>query len=117
MSVVLLIVGLVATAVGFFALGMGISLQLTFGNALIEAGAISAAAGLLLIGMSSILRQLRKIHQALQGRAPARAAARAGAAETVEAMAPPSVRMTPAAAPSPVPTRAPTPAKPAEMDV
>ncbi len=53
--------------------------QLTFGNALIEAGAISAAAGLLLIGMSSILRQLRNIHQASRSRAPARAA------ETVEA--------------------------------
>lgn len=99
MSVVLLIVGLVATAVGFFALGMGISLQLTFGNALIMAGSISAAAGLVLIGMSSILRQLRKIHQALQGKMPARAA------ETVEPLAPPIARMTPAVPPSPVPMR------------
>src|SRR5262245_21237651 len=114
MSIVLLVVGLVATAVGFFAIGFGIApSQLNFGNTLITAGSISAAAGLLLIGMSSILRQLRKIHQAVQGRAPAQAG------ETVEPLAPPSVRMTPAAPPSPVPTRMP-PSKPeprAELDV
>ncbi len=110
MSVVLLIVGLLATGVGFFALGMGISLQLTFGNALIEAGAISAASGLLMIGMSAILRQLRKIHMALQGHAPARAA------ETVESMVPPVARMTPAAPPSPVPTRPAAPVR-SEFDV
>ena len=75
MSVVILIVGLVATAVGFFAIGFGIAPSaLNFGNTLITSGSISAATGLLLIGMSAVLRQLRNIHRALQGRAPGRGA-------------------------------------------
>ncbi|AMN41347.1 hypothetical protein [Rhodoplanes sp. Z2-YC6860] len=100
MSVVILIVGLVATAVGFFAIGFGIAPSaLNFGNTLISAGSISAATGLLLISISAVLRQLRKIHLALQGRAPSHAA------ETVEPLAPPVARMTPAVVPSPMPTR------------
>src|SRR5947209_6080204 len=48
MSVVLLVVGLLATAVGFFAIGFGIAPSaLNFGNTLITAGSSAAAAGLI----------------------------------------------------------------------
>lgn len=107
MTIVLLIVGLLATAGGFVAIGFGIpNYAFGLGNTLIIAGSVSAATGLILIGLAAVYGQLRRINAALKG-----APGRLGRAESVEALVPPAARMTPAAPPSPVPTRA-APSKP-----
>jgi hypothetical protein len=103
MTVVLLIVGLLATAGGFVAIGFGIpNYAFGLGNTLIIAGSVSSATGLILIGLAAVYGQLRRINAALKG-APGRLGR---AAESIEALVPPSARMTPVAPPSPVPTRA-----------
>jgi hypothetical protein len=108
MTIVLLLIGLVATAGGFVAIGFGIpNHAFGLGNTLITVGAISVATGLILIALAAVLGQLRRINAALQGRALGRAG------ESVESLVPPSARMTPAA--PPVPVRAPVPPK-ADMD-
>ena len=82
MTVVLLIVGLLATAGGFVAIGFGIpNYAFGLGNTLIIAGSVSAATGLMLIGLAAVYGQLRRINAALKG-APGRLGR---AAESVEA--------------------------------
>jgi hypothetical protein len=64
---------------------------------------------LILIGLAAAIGQLRRIAEALGTRPLARTGR---GSETVEALVPPSPRMTPAAPPSPVPTRMPPPRPP-----
>ena len=108
MTIVLLIVGLLATAAGFVTIGFGIPINaFSLGNTLIIAGTISVATGLILIGLAAALGQLRRIAADLNPR-PAARANRTG--ESVEPLMPPSARL----APSPAPMRVPTPPKPPE---
>jgi hypothetical protein len=113
MSILLLVVGLLATAAGFVAIGFGIpNNAFSLGNTLIVAGTVAVAAGLILIGLAAVVGHLRRITDALK----AQALPRPGRLpESVEPLVPPSVHMAPAAAPSPVPTRMPPPPKPPEM--
>ena len=111
MAIVLLIVGLLATAAGLVMIGFGIPINaFSLGNTLIIAGTVALSAGLVLIGLASVLGQLRRIAEALS----ARPLSRSGRpAETVETMVPPTARMTPAP-PAPVPSRMPMPPRPPE---
>jgi hypothetical protein len=112
MNLVLLAVGLLATAGGFVAIGFGIPINaFSLGNTLIIAGTVAAGTGLIVIGLAAAIGQLRRIAEALNARPLARGGR---GAETVETLVPPSPRMTPVAPPppSPVPTRMP---KPPEM--
>jgi hypothetical protein len=111
MTIVLLAVGLLATAAGFVTIGFGIPINaFSLGNTLIIAGTIAVASGLILIGLAIAIGQLRKIAEALMAQPrPARVA------ESVEALAMPRVTMTAAATPaSAVPSR-PSSAKQPEM--
>jgi len=110
MSILLLIVGLLATAAGLVTIGFGIpNNAFSFGNTLIVSGTIGVAAGLILIGLAAAIGQLRRITEALNaqplprlGRVP----------ESVEAMVPPTARMTPPPTPSHIPARMPPPRLP-----
>lgn len=112
MSIVLFLVGLLATAAGFVTIGFGIPINaFSLGNTLIIAGTVAVAAGLILIGIAAAVGQLRRLTEALAaqpwmrpGRVP----------ESVEALVPPTMRMTPAAAPSPTPSQMPPPPRPPE---
>ena len=111
MTIVLLAIGLLATAAGFVTIGFGIPINaFSLGNTLILAGTIAVATGLILIGLSVAIGQLRKIIEALLT-AP-RAAVRV--AESAEVLATPRVVMSaPQASPAPLPDleplHAPTP--------
>jgi hypothetical protein len=109
MTLVLLAVGLLVTAVGFVTIGFGIPINaFSLGNTLILTGAIAVATGLLLIAMAIAVGQLKRIAEALNARALSRGAS---VPESVEALVPQAGRMAPAPVvpPSPVPMRAPQP--------
>jgi hypothetical protein len=91
MTIVLLAVGLLATAAGFVTIGFGIPINaFSLGNTLIIAGTIAVAGGLILVGLAIAIGQLRKIAETLV------AQPRAARAESAEAL--PIPRMTMAAA-------------------
>jgi hypothetical protein len=95
MTIVLLAVGLLATAAGFVTIGFGIPINaFSLGNTLIISGTIAVAAGLVLTGIAIAVGQLKRIAEALRARG-------GRPAESVETMVPPTARMTPAAAPEP----------------
>jgi hypothetical protein len=109
MTLVLLVIGLLAAAGGFVAIGFGIPINaFSLGNTLIIAGTVAAAAGLVLIGLASAVGQLRRIAEALQ----ARPAGFLRGTESVEAILPQTAR---APFPAAVPTRMPVPPKPPEL--
>lgn len=90
MTLVLMAVGLLATATGLLTIGFGIPINaFSLGNTLIISGTIAVSSGLILIGLALVLGQLRRIAEALKGQAPARAA------ESIEAVTPPAPRMPP----------------------
>jgi len=73
MHAFLLAIGVIATAIGMFTIGFGIPInEFSFGNTLIVAGTISVTGGLILIGISAAVRELRRIADALGGRPPMR---------------------------------------------
>jgi hypothetical protein len=112
MAIVLLIVGLLATAAGLVMIGFGIPINaFSLGNTLIVAGTVGLSAGLVLIGLASVIGQLRRIAEALGTRPLSRSGR---PAESVETMVPPTARMTPAP-PAPVPPRMPVSPRPPEM--
>ena len=74
MTIVLLAVGLLATAAGLVTIGFGIPINaFSLGNTLIISGTIAVASGLILIGLALVLGQLRRIAEALKGKTLARA--------------------------------------------
>ena len=82
MSVILLILGLLLTAVGIATIGFGIPInEFNLGNTLIVSGTTAAAAGLILIGLAAAVDQLTQIAKALRPRAGARPASQPQAAE------------------------------------
>jgi len=73
MSVVLLIVGILATAAGIVTIGFGIPInEFNLGNTMIVAGTTAVAGGLILIGLAAAVDQLTQIAKALRPRAGAR---------------------------------------------
>ena len=79
-----------AAAVGLVTIGFGIPINaFSLGNTLIISGTIAVASGLILIGLALILGQLRRIAEALRGKALARAP---DAVESSEAVTPASPR-------------------------
>jgi hypothetical protein len=80
-----ILLSVLTMAVGFFAVGFGLSpYELSLGNALIVAGAVAIVGGMLLFALASALRQLRRIADAL-GPRPAPAPRRQPMPEPAEA--------------------------------
>jgi len=103
MSVVLLIIGLLATAAGFVTIGFGIPINaFSLGNTLIIAGTIAVAAGLILIGLAAAIGQLRRIAEGLNARQLTPAGR---SANSNEVFVPPAVHVLPTPAPPAVSTR------------
>ena len=68
MAFVLFAVGIVLTMAGFLTVGFGIpNKEFSFGSTLILAGTVSLCAGFLLIGVSFVVRELRRIARLLEG--------------------------------------------------
>jgi hypothetical protein len=65
MMVVLLIVGLGLVLAGLLTVGFGVQLDLSFGNTLILAGAIAACTGMILLGIWTVVRELKNIARRL----------------------------------------------------
>jgi hypothetical protein len=65
MRVVLLIAGLGLVLAGLLTVGFGVQLDLSFGNTLILAGAIAACTGMILLGIWTVVRELKNIARLL----------------------------------------------------
>ena len=73
MSVLLFIIGAIATMAGVGMVGYGIPInEFSFGNTLIVAGTTAAVGGLILIGIAAAVGQLRRIGETLATRVPVR---------------------------------------------
>ncbi|HEY7297685.1 MAG TPA: hypothetical protein VH684_07090 [Xanthobacteraceae bacterium] len=73
MSIILLVLGILVTAVGVVVVGFGTPINdLALGQTLIIAGATALVGGLLLIGLAAAVSQLAQIAEALKGRVPLR---------------------------------------------
>jgi hypothetical protein len=82
MSIVLLLLGIVVTAAGGAMLAYGIPNNgFEVGNALIVAGTAAVTGGIVIIGVSSAIRELARMNRMLDTRLPAGAAAAAQPAE------------------------------------
>jgi hypothetical protein len=113
MNLVLLALGVLATAAGFVMVGFGIPINaFSLGNTLIISGTIAVGCGFILIGMAAAIGQLRRIGEALDGRSPS---LRMGRSESIESLLPQTARITPATPPPLVPTRMPAPPKPVDV--
>src|ERR1700682_4238102 len=77
MLVVMLIAGIGLLLAGLLTVGFGIQLDLSLGNTLIFTGAIVACSGIVLLGLWTVVRELRGIARLL---GPARSESRAGTA-------------------------------------
>jgi FtsZ-interacting cell division protein ZipA len=65
MMVVLLIAGLGLVLAGLLTVGFGVQLDLSLGNTLILAGAITACTGMILLGIWTVVRELKNIARRL----------------------------------------------------
>ena len=65
--VVLLIAGIGLVLAGLLTVGFGVQVDLSFGNTLILAGAIAACTGMILLGIWTVVRELRDIARRLGG--------------------------------------------------
>jgi hypothetical protein len=65
MRLVLLIAGLGLVLAGLLTVGFGVQLDLSFGNTLILAGAIAACTGMILLGIWTVVRELKNIARLL----------------------------------------------------
>jgi hypothetical protein len=73
MSVLLFVVGALATLAGVGMVGYGIPInEFSFGNTLIIAGTTAAVGGLLIIGIGAVVSQLQRLAETLATRAPVR---------------------------------------------
>jgi hypothetical protein len=77
MLVVMLIAGIGLLLAGLLTVGLGIQLDLSLGNTLILTGAIVACSGIVMLGLWTVVRELRGIARLL---GPARSESRAGTA-------------------------------------
>lgn len=110
MPIVLLALGAAVAAIGLLAIGFGIPInEFGFGNLLITTGTIGLVGGLVLIGMSFCLRELRQIAQALEGR-PVPRAVRPAPVEPAPDVRPVPAKSPPSAEPEPAMLGVPSPA-------
>jgi hypothetical protein len=65
MMVVLLIAGIGLVLAGLLTVGFGVQVDLSFGNTLILTGAIAACTGMILLGIWTVVRELRNIARRL----------------------------------------------------
>jgi hypothetical protein len=65
MMVVVLVAGIGLLLAGLVTVGFGIELDLSFGNTLILAGAITACTGMVMLGLWTVVRELKNIAQRL----------------------------------------------------
>jgi hypothetical protein len=65
MMVVLLIAGIGLVLAGLLTVGLGVQLDLSFGNTLILAGAMAACTGMILLGLWTVVRELKNIARRL----------------------------------------------------
>lgn len=66
MYALLLLLSVISTAAGLFAIGFGLApYELSLGNALIVAGAVGIVGGMVLFGLAAAVRQLRRIADAV----------------------------------------------------
>src|ERR1700690_3762237 len=73
MSVLLFVVGAIATMAGVGMVGYGIPInEFSFGNTLIVAGTTTAVGGLIIIGIAATIGQLQRIAETLATRTPVR---------------------------------------------
>jgi len=79
MLVVMLIAGIGLLLAGLLTVGFGIQLDLSLGNTLILTGAIGACTGIMMLGLWTVVRELRDIGRRLGP------AIRSGRAETTSA--------------------------------
>ncbi len=96
MSVILLIVGIVVTGAGLAALGFGIPInEFSLGTTLITAGTTGLCSGLILIGLSAAVSELRRVGDLLKvrplGQPVRKTEAQAGAAQAVQPPAAPAM--------------------------
>lgn len=114
MTLVLMAVGLLATAAGLVTIGFGIPINaFSLGNTLIISGTIAFGSGLILVALTLILAQLRRITFAL-GRAPVRAAESTEVMAELDERFPPGLAPAPSMSPEPLaaePPRAPEPSR------
>jgi hypothetical protein len=108
MYAVLLLLSAITTAAGLFAIGFGLApYEGSLGNALVTAGSVGLVGGMILFGLATAVRQLRRIAEALGPRpAPVR---RPAAGDGAEAIAPAPRQGAAAAAAGAAGTRAPYP--------
>ena len=118
MSAILLILGIVVTGAGLAALGFGIPInEFSLGTPLIVAGTTALCGGLILIGLSAAVAELRRIGDLLKLRPmvqPARRAEAAAAPPAVPAPAP-TASMPPAPPVQPPPYTGPPPPTPVTL--
>jgi hypothetical protein len=67
MMVVVLVAGIGLLLAGLVTVGFGIQLDLSFGNTLILAGAVTACTGMVMLGLWTVVRELRNIASRLGG--------------------------------------------------
>jgi hypothetical protein len=116
MSAILLILGIVVTGVGSAALGFGIPInELSIGTSLILAGTIALCGGLILIGLSAAVAELRRIGDLLKLRPVVQPARRAEAAPPPVAAPAPSASIPPAPPVQPPPYTGPPPPAPVTL--
>jgi hypothetical protein len=126
MSVIVLVIGVVVTGLGLAALGFAIPIiELSLGATLLTAGTIAFCSGLILIGLSAAVAELRRVGDLLRVRPmrrvesqpPVAAAAQVPAPQVSMPAAPAPVPVAPAPAPSlgplPGPATPPQPLPPA----
>ena len=74
MSVLLFVVGAIASVAGAVMVGFGIPInEFSFGNTLIAAGATTFMGGLVILGLGAVVAQLQRVVEALATRPPLRA--------------------------------------------
>jgi hypothetical protein len=83
MMMAMLIAGIGLLLGGLLTVGLGIDLDLSFGNTLIQAGAVVACSGFLMLGLWVVVRELKNIARRLGPEVAAES--RAGAAATANA--------------------------------
>jgi hypothetical protein len=89
MHVILLALGLIMALAGITLVGFGMATNaVALGNTLIVAGTTAAVGGLILIGLASAIRQLRRIAQALEARPLPRALGPEAEAAALDAQTP-----------------------------
>ena len=115
MYLVLMVVGVLITAIGLVTIGFGIPINaFSLGNTLIITGATSVVGGLILIGLAAAVRQLKRIAEALAGGRPIPRPSQQQPAAALESNVPPTARLTPNQNRGPIPPQPNMPPRPAE---